>query len=95
LLKKLRGRNPGEVAVVAESYKCYRDLLTTDTNFYGQHFDRIDLYPPDMIDRIITDDKTLVRPEIQRKRTALRQILQRQKNERWDFGKHGPEGYQA
>jgi len=50
---------PSLVAVVAESYKRHSALLTADTNFYGQHFDRIDLYPPELVHLIVTDEGTL------------------------------------
>jgi translation initiation factor 2B subunit (eIF-2B alpha/beta/delta family) len=46
------------VVVVAESYKCHEKLLNADTKFYGQHFDRIELYLPDLIDIIVSDDRT-------------------------------------
>jgi hypothetical protein len=41
--------------VVAESYKRHRGSLRADTDFYGQHFDRIELYSPEWINRIVTD----------------------------------------
>ncbi|HEX9670069.1 MAG TPA: hypothetical protein VGC93_11365 [Thermoanaerobaculia bacterium] len=46
------------VVVVAESYKLHGTSLTSDTTFYGQHFDRIALYDPQWIDLIVTDDTT-------------------------------------
>jgi len=55
ILEEMKGRVCW-VVVVAESYKRNDHLLTDDTQFYGQHFDRIDLYPPDLIHCIITDD---------------------------------------
>lgn len=59
LLKDFKDRTiPCLVAVVAESYKCHEDSLTKDTKFYGQHFDRIDLYPPDLIHLILTGEGT-------------------------------------
>jgi hypothetical protein len=57
LLQELRNREIRYlVAVVAETYKLHTVELTADTNFYGQHFDRIELYSPDWIDLILTDD---------------------------------------
>jgi hypothetical protein len=57
LLQELRNRRIRYlVAVVAETYKLHTIELTADINFYGQHFDRIELYSPDWIDLILTDD---------------------------------------
>lgn len=41
--------------VVAESYKRHTGYLRSDTDFYGQHFDRIELYSPEWVNHIITD----------------------------------------
>jgi len=47
------------VVVVAESYKRQASPLTDNTSFYSQHFDRIDLYPPQWIHLILTEKGSL------------------------------------
>jgi hypothetical protein len=47
--------------VVAESYKRHTASLAEDTIFYRQHFDRIELYPSELIHLIITN--AAVKPE--------------------------------
>lgn len=61
ILEEMKGR-VCRVLVVAESYKRNDDLLTADTRFYGQHFDRIDLYPPGLIHCVLTDKEILRSP---------------------------------
>lgn len=58
LMNKLE-KDVCRVVVVAESYKCHAGSLIADIDFYGQHFDRIDLYPPHLIHCIITDKEIL------------------------------------
>jgi hypothetical protein len=48
------------VVVVAESYK-EQEMLRANINFYGQHFDRIDLYDANTIHTIVTD-KGIINP---------------------------------
>jgi len=48
---------PAVVVVVAESYKARPETLASDVHFFGQHFDRVDLYPAECIDIIITEKK--------------------------------------
>jgi hypothetical protein len=43
------------VAIVAEGFKCHRDLLTVRWS-YQYHFDRIQLYKPEWIDAFITSN---------------------------------------
>lgn len=52
---------PAVVVVVAESYKTQGDnyTLAQDANFFGQHFDQVDLYPAKHIHLIVTDDGSL------------------------------------
>ncbi|MHC4955960.1 MAG: hypothetical protein ACYTGZ_19100 [Planctomycetota bacterium] len=44
----------GLVVFVAESYKCQMDLSAA-TAFYGAHLDRVNLYPPDLVDIVASD----------------------------------------
>lgn len=49
------------VVVLAESYK-QQESLARDTHFYDQHFDRVDVYPRDTIEWLITNKGCSQRP---------------------------------
>ena len=50
-----------KIVILAESYK--QQEILSDSQFYRYHLDRIRVYPPDMVDAVITDTRTFRKPE--------------------------------